>query len=80
MLPLPQLASVRPATTLLDWLLVAVLSSTAGAADVTAFLGLGGLFVAHITGNLVVLAAYYVTGGFSPRFVNCCRFLFLSLF
>src|SRR5215469_291833 len=48
-----------------DWLLVALLSSTAGAVDVIGFLGLGGLFVAHITGNLVVLAAHYVTGGFS---------------
>lgn len=47
------------------WSLVAVLSATAGASDIIAFLGLGGLFVAHITGNLVVLAAHYVTGGFS---------------
>jgi uncharacterized membrane protein YoaK (UPF0700 family) len=47
------------------WLLVAVLSATAGASDIIAFLGLGGVFVAHITGNLVVLAAHYVTGGFS---------------
>jgi uncharacterized membrane protein YoaK (UPF0700 family) len=53
-----------PATAL-DWLLIALLSATAGAADVIGFLGLGGLFVAHITGNLVVLAAHYVTGGFS---------------
>jgi uncharacterized membrane protein YoaK (UPF0700 family) len=42
-----------------------MLSATAGASDTIAFLGLGGLFVAHITGNLVVLAAHYVTGGFS---------------
>jgi uncharacterized membrane protein YoaK (UPF0700 family) len=33
-------------------------SATAGASDTIAFLGLGGLFVAHITGNLVVLAAH----------------------
>jgi uncharacterized membrane protein YoaK (UPF0700 family) len=33
--------------------------------DTIAFLGLGELFVAHITGNLVVPAAHYVTGGFS---------------
>jgi len=38
---------------------------TAGAADVIGFLALGGLFTAHITGNLVVLAAHYVTGKFS---------------
>jgi uncharacterized membrane protein YoaK (UPF0700 family) len=48
-----------------DWLLVAVLSTTAGAVDVIGFLALGGLFTAHITGNLVVLAAHYVTGDFS---------------
>jgi hypothetical protein len=48
-----------------DWLLPAVLSTTAGAVDVIGFLALGGLFTAHITGNLVVLAAHYVTGRFS---------------
>jgi uncharacterized membrane protein YoaK (UPF0700 family) len=48
-----------------DWLLPTVLSTTAGAVDVIGFLALGGLFTAHITGNLVILAAHYVTGGFS---------------
>jgi uncharacterized membrane protein YoaK (UPF0700 family) len=48
-----------------DWLLPTILSTTAGAVDVIGFLALGGLFTAHITGNLVVLAAHYVTGGFS---------------
>jgi uncharacterized membrane protein YoaK (UPF0700 family) len=43
-------------------LLPAVLSVVAGSADVISFLGLGGLFVAHITGNLAVLAAHLVTG------------------
>jgi uncharacterized membrane protein YoaK (UPF0700 family) len=47
-----------------DWLLPAILSTTAGAVDVIGFLGLGGLFTAHITGNLVVLAAHYITGHF----------------
>jgi uncharacterized membrane protein YoaK (UPF0700 family) len=47
-----------------DWLLVAALSTTAGAVDIIGFLALGGLFTAHITGNLVILAAHYVTGGF----------------
>jgi uncharacterized membrane protein YoaK (UPF0700 family) len=47
-----------------DWLLPAVLSTTAGAMDVIGFLTLGGLLTAHITGNLVVLAAHYVTGRF----------------
>jgi uncharacterized membrane protein YoaK (UPF0700 family) len=40
------------------------LSTTAGAVDVIGFLALGGLFTAHITGNLVVLAAHYITGHF----------------
>ena len=37
---------------------------TAGAVDVISFLGFGGLFTAHITGNLVILAAHYITGRF----------------
>src|SRR3954447_9764771 len=44
-------------------LLPAALSVTAGSVDVIGFLGLGGLFTAHITGNLVVMAAHIVTGG-----------------
>jgi uncharacterized membrane protein YoaK (UPF0700 family) len=48
-----------------DWLLPTVLSATAGAVHVIGFRALGGLFTAHITGNLVVLAAHYVTDGFS---------------
>jgi uncharacterized membrane protein YoaK (UPF0700 family) len=43
-------------------LLPAVLSMIAGSADVISFLGLHGLFVAHITGNLVILAAHIVSG------------------
>jgi uncharacterized membrane protein YoaK (UPF0700 family) len=46
-------------------LLPAVLSTTAGAADVIGFLALGGLFTAHISGNMCVLAAHYTIGGFS---------------
>jgi uncharacterized membrane protein YoaK (UPF0700 family) len=47
-------------------LLLGVLSVTAGSVDVISFLGLGGLFAAHITGNLVVLAAHVVTGRAAP--------------
>lgn len=45
-------------------LLPLVLSTTAGAADVICFLALGGLFTAHITGNVLILAAHYITGRF----------------
>jgi uncharacterized membrane protein YoaK (UPF0700 family) len=43
------------------WLLPLVLSTTAGAVDVIGFLALCELFTAHITGNIVVVAAHYVT-------------------
>jgi uncharacterized membrane protein YoaK (UPF0700 family) len=43
-------------------LLTFVLSVIAGSADVIGFLGLGTLFIAHITGNLVILAARYAAG------------------
>ncbi|HTW53683.1 MAG TPA: DUF1275 family protein, partial [Stellaceae bacterium] len=39
-----------------------VLSVIAGATDTIGFLGMSGLFTAHITGNLVVLAAHLVAG------------------
>jgi uncharacterized membrane protein YoaK (UPF0700 family) len=45
------------------FLLPTLLSTTAGAVDVIAFLALG-VFTAHITGNLVILAGHYVTGRF----------------
>jgi uncharacterized membrane protein YoaK (UPF0700 family) len=44
-------------------LLPTVLSVIAGSVDVIGFLGLGGLFTAHITGNLAILAAHVVSGG-----------------
>src|ERR1700733_13835712 len=44
-------------------LLPSVLSLAAGSVDVIGFLGLGGLFTAHITGNLVILAAHIASGG-----------------
>jgi uncharacterized membrane protein YoaK (UPF0700 family) len=47
-------------------LLPAVLSLTAGSVDAISFLGLGGLFTAHVTGNLVILAAHLVSGSGAP--------------
>ena len=55
----------RVGTGLGGWLLPFVLSATAGAVDVIVFLALGGLFTAHITGNVLILAAHYLTGRFS---------------
>jgi uncharacterized membrane protein YoaK (UPF0700 family) len=40
-----------------------VLSVIAGSADIIGFLGLGGLFTAHITGNLAIMAAHVASGG-----------------
>ena len=39
-----------------------ILSLTAGSTDIIGFLGLNGLFTAHITGNIVVLATRMVAG------------------
>ena len=47
-------------------LLPFVLASIAGSVDVIGFLGLNGLFTAHVTGNLVILAAHIVTGSEAP--------------
>jgi len=46
-----------------SWLLPTVLSITAGSVDVIGFLALGGVFTAHITGNVVIVAVHYVSGG-----------------
>jgi uncharacterized membrane protein YoaK (UPF0700 family) len=59
------LSQVQPASLIAVLALPAILSTTAGAVDVIGFLSLGGLFTAHITGNVVVLAAHYLTGGFA---------------
>jgi uncharacterized membrane protein YoaK (UPF0700 family) len=53
-------------TSLRTMLLPSVLSITAGSVDVISFLGLGGLFTAHITGNLVILAAHIATRRATP--------------
>jgi uncharacterized membrane protein YoaK (UPF0700 family) len=42
--------------------LVILLSVIAGSTDIIGFLGLNGLFTAHITGNLVIVAAHIVSG------------------
>src|SRR5258705_1825894 len=47
-------------------LLPTVLSIIAGSVDAIGFLGLGGLFTAHVTGNLVILAAHFGSGGETP--------------
>src|SRR5882757_11505034 len=47
-------------------LLPTVLSTIAGSVDAIGFLGLGGLFIAHVTGNLVILAAHLVSAGEAP--------------
>jgi uncharacterized membrane protein YoaK (UPF0700 family) len=46
---------------------ITTLALLAGVTDVTSWILLGGLFTAHITGNLVVLAANLVSGT-PPRF------------
>jgi uncharacterized membrane protein YoaK (UPF0700 family) len=40
-----------------------LLSATAGSTDAIGFLGLNGLFTAHITGNIVILAGHLVAQG-----------------
>jgi uncharacterized membrane protein YoaK (UPF0700 family) len=43
-----------------------LLSVTAGSVDAIGLLGLGGLFIAHITGNLVILAAHLAADDEAP--------------
>jgi uncharacterized membrane protein YoaK (UPF0700 family) len=43
-----------------------VLSVIAGSTDVISFLAVYGIFTAHITGNLVILAAHVVSGSAAP--------------
>jgi Protein of unknown function (DUF1275) len=44
-------------------LLPTVLSLITESVDAIGFLGLGGLFTAHVTGNLVILAVHLASGG-----------------
>jgi uncharacterized membrane protein YoaK (UPF0700 family) len=46
--------------------LLALLSLIAGSLDVISFLGLNGLFISHITGNIVILAVRIVNAGEAP--------------
>lgn len=78
MAPKDQLALEQPPQPALDWLFVTVLSMTAGAVDVIGFLALGGLFTAHITGNIVILVVHYTTGGFSRIGARWSQFPSLS--
>ena len=53
----------RPALSISERRLPALLAVIAGMVDLTGFLTLGNIFTAHVTGNLVVLAAVVVRGG-----------------
>ncbi len=44
--------------------LIALLSFNAGFVEATGFIGFQGLFVAHVTANLVTLSAALVSGSF----------------
>jgi uncharacterized membrane protein YoaK (UPF0700 family) len=62
----PRAPTPRIESSLSAKLLPTVLSIIAGSVDAIGFLGLGGLFTAHVTGNLVILAAHLVSAGEAP--------------
>ena len=59
----PEAVAGTPAARRSHIALLVILSVVAGLVDVTGFLSLGRVFTAHITGNLVVMAAQLVDGG-----------------
>ncbi len=58
----PRVSTPSVDSSLATKLLPTVLSLIAGSVDAIGFVGLGGLFTAHVTGNLVILAAHVVAG------------------
>lgn len=58
MKPMPNNQSGRSRT-----LVLLLLSATAGSTDAIGFLGLNGLFTAHITGNIVIFVGHLVATG-----------------
>jgi uncharacterized membrane protein YoaK (UPF0700 family) len=62
----PEVSTPSKENSLSSRLLPTVLSIIAGSVDAIGFLGLGGLFTAHVTGNLVILAAHLVSGSGAP--------------
>jgi uncharacterized membrane protein YoaK (UPF0700 family) len=61
--PRPYSSENASALSQLEKRLPTLLSVIAGMVDLTGFLNLGNLFTAHITGNLVLVAALVVRGG-----------------
>jgi uncharacterized membrane protein YoaK (UPF0700 family) len=54
-----------------------LLSLIAGSTDIIGFLGLNGLFTAHITGNIVILAARIVAG--NPAIISYILSVFMAV-
>ena len=60
---LPRPSEAAPALSRMEKRLPTLLSVIAGMVDLIGYLTLGNIFTAHITGNLVVIAALVVRGG-----------------